>query len=129
VGAAHFRRLCARCHDDDLTGEEGRERGLPVPNFTSRRWQERRSDGQVFVAIMDGRGREMPSFRDRLDDDDARALIAFLRQSSPGPPGQDADAPGAFQRRFAEMQREMEELQRQSRSLARPPKKPSWRRR
>jgi hypothetical protein len=100
-----------------------------VPNFTSRRWQERRSDAQVFVSIMDGRGRSMPSFRDKLEDEDTRALIAFLRQFSPEPAGQDADTPGEFQRRFAELQREMEELQRQARTLARPPKKPSWRRR
>jgi mono/diheme cytochrome c family protein len=129
VGAWHFRRFCARCHDDDLTGREGRDMGLPVPNFTSRHWQEKRSDAQVLVTILDGRGRSMPSFRDKLDEDDARALVAFLRQLGPGGSPQADAEPGDFRRRFAELQREMEELQRQSRALSRPvPKRPRRRR-
>jgi mono/diheme cytochrome c family protein len=129
VAANHFRRLCSRCHDDDLTGSVGREGGLAVPNFTSRHWQERRSDAQVLATILEGRGRAMPSFRGRLDEEDARALVVFLRQSAPDLPRQADTLSSAFQRRFAELQREMEELQRQSRALARPPRKPSWRRR
>src|SRR6516165_1336110 len=64
MAAVHFGRLCARCHDEDLTGKEKRSRGLAVPDFTSRAWHERRSDAQLLVAILDGRGTDMPSFGD-----------------------------------------------------------------
>jgi mono/diheme cytochrome c family protein len=129
VGARHFRRFCARCHDNDLTGREGRDMGLLVPNFTSQHWQEQRSDAQVLVTILNGRGRSMPRFRDKLDEDAVRALVAFLRQSAPGRAPQADTEPGDFRRHFAELQREMEELQRQSRALSRPmPKRPRRRR-
>src|SRR5262245_61370692 len=54
---AHYRRFCARCHGNDHTGAAGR-----VPNFTSRSWQQRRSDSQLLVSILEGKGSGMPPF-------------------------------------------------------------------
>jgi hypothetical protein len=79
----------------------------------------------LLVAILDGRGTDMPSFGDKLSEDSARALVAFLRDAAPKPAAEVQTSPDAFAQRFAELQTELQELQRQFHALARPaPKGP-----
>jgi mono/diheme cytochrome c family protein len=115
--AQYFRRSCARCHSEDFTGSDGRDLSPQIPDFTSATWQASRSDVQLLVSILDGKGRRMPAYHGRLDRDKARALVAYVRQAGP----QRMAAPAVaddFDRRFAELRQQLEELCERYRRLA-----------
>src|SRR5215475_11533418 len=48
---ALFRRFCQGCH-----GADGRGAGRDVPDFTRSAWQEKRTDTQLVVTILEGKG-------------------------------------------------------------------------
>jgi mono/diheme cytochrome c family protein/uncharacterized membrane protein len=79
AGGELFRQRCARCHGADGTGQPKRARGAEIPNFTDRTWQTSRTDDQLVASVLDGRGKGMPAFRDRLSEDQARELVARVR--------------------------------------------------
>lgn len=63
-----FLMNCAHCHGDDAHGDEGPDLyGLRKTNERIRR------------QILDGVKGEMPAFAKKLNDDDVRALTAYLR--------------------------------------------------
>ena len=105
----HYRRFCSRCHGGDYTGELGR-----TPDFTSRSWHGRRSDSQLLVSILEGKGRGMPAYRGKLSEGQARDLVAYLREVGGVEKSGGAD-PGDFTRRFEELEKELRELKRQFR--------------
>jgi mono/diheme cytochrome c family protein len=79
-----YRQHCQRCHGDDGKGD-GDQPGLPArPDFTRSAWQQQRSDAQLLASLLDGKGKSMPSFRDRLSEVQAKSLIAHLRAFAPG---------------------------------------------
>jgi mono/diheme cytochrome c family protein len=107
-----FRRLCAGCHGRDFTGDSVR-----TPDFTDKGWHRRRSDAQLLVTILEGKGAEMPAYHGKVSEDEARQLVALIRDAG-GVPLQPAEsAPDDFSRRFAELEMELKELQRQFREL------------
>jgi mono/diheme cytochrome c family protein len=53
----------------------------PIPDFTSRAWQEQRGDAQLAVSILDGRGTLMPAYRDRISGEKVRDLVTYVRAS------------------------------------------------
>ena len=114
--ARFFQRRCASCHSENFTGVDARKRTPQIPDFTSAAWQTRRSDAQLLVSILDGKGKDMPSFQGRLDRDKASALVAYVRQAGPPRPAP-PDAPDDFERRFAELKQQLEELREQYRRL------------
>jgi mono/diheme cytochrome c family protein len=63
-----FLMNCAHCHGDDARGDEG-------PDLHALR----KSDARIHQVITAGIKGEMPSFGKKLDEDDVRALTAFLR--------------------------------------------------
>ena len=66
-GRKLFARLCAECHADDASGDEGPDlRGLDL------------SDQKIRKMIMQGRKGEMPAFK-KLDDEAITSLISYLR--------------------------------------------------
>src|SRR5262249_13765164 len=69
---ALFRQDCANCHRADGTGSRVRRRHPGIPDFTDASWQAGRSDGQLRASILDGKGKEMPSFRGKVSDEQAR---------------------------------------------------------
>jgi mono/diheme cytochrome c family protein len=111
-----FRRSCARCHSEDFTGADARDLTPEIPDFTSAAWQTSRSDAQLLVSILEGKGRRMPAYHGRLDRGKARALVAYVRQAGPPRP-EPASPPDDFERRFAELQQQLEELREQYRRL------------
>jgi mono/diheme cytochrome c family protein len=124
-----YRQYCQRCH-----GADGKGAGEGLPDFTRRKWQERRDDAQLKVSILDGKGTTMPAFRGRLDEAQAKALVAHVRAFSPSPPA----APGKnstagpppddeFEARMRQLQKELEDLRKQLKELdakPRPPDRP-----
>jgi mono/diheme cytochrome c family protein/uncharacterized membrane protein len=82
---ALFQRLCVSCHDADGTGNRSRDDLLEIPDFTDNSWQARRSDGRLLTSILDGRGAEMPPSRGKIDEEQARSLVAYVRSLDPSP--------------------------------------------
>lgn len=112
-----YRRYCQRCHGADGAGGRGAD---DIPNFTKRAWQEKRDDAELLVSILDGKGRGMPAFQDRLNETQARALVAHIRAFDPPSPTAPAKGPSSarvegnsFAAQFRQLQNEFEALQRQ----------------
>lgn len=136
-----YNRSCARCHGKDGKGEEARDATPSIPDFTSRKWQEERSDAQLLTSIQDGRGKEMPAFADKFGRERSKELVSYIRQFSGEktrePPHAAADsvrgsaiahesgepAPD-WEKRFHELTNEWEALRKQFRELQYPPNKP-----
>jgi mono/diheme cytochrome c family protein len=117
---ALFAQRCARCHDQDGTGSELRSTTPTLPNFTELRWQQRRSDAQMVVSILEGRGTRMPAFGDRLSRVDARALVAHIRTLAPQEAvGVTVVAIPDVHDRFRELEEEFERLRKQFHELSR----------
>jgi hypothetical protein len=81
VVAGLFNRYCIRCHGVDGRGVWD----IPgVPDFTSVKWQESRTDAQRARIILEGRGAVMPPFRGALSLEEAWALGRYLHTFVPG---------------------------------------------
>lgn len=67
-GAKLFSFNCAHCHGIDATGDEGPDlHGLT------------KSDSRLKSIILNGVKGEMPAFNKKFKDEDAQALVAYLR--------------------------------------------------
>ena len=77
-----FQRRCVKCHGADGTGKPARDRLPEIPDFTKRSWQARRSDAQLVATILDGKD-EMPSWRGKISQEQARSLVAYVRAFTP----------------------------------------------
>jgi mono/diheme cytochrome c family protein/uncharacterized membrane protein len=88
-GRALFQRLCVLCHGADGTGSTARDQMLETPDFTDASWQARRGDAQLMESILDGKGSEMPPLREKISEEQARGLVAYIRSlaASPGKSG------------------------------------------
>jgi mono/diheme cytochrome c family protein len=124
--AAVLQQRCARCHDADGTGRSSRGNLSEIPDFRSHKWQTSRSDAQLRVSILDGKGSHMPAFRGKISDDEARRLVSTIRSLDPTPAARAmADGPADdFERRFRQLQEELNELKKQFRELSARPREP-----
>jgi mono/diheme cytochrome c family protein len=121
VERAIFQRSCQICHGADGRGAPSGSRLPGIPDFTSRAWQEGRSQAQLEASILEGKGERMPAFRDKLGAEQVSALAAFVRAFGP-PQARPPSAPsGDFDDRLTRLQREFEELRRVYRKLSPPP--------
>ncbi len=120
-GSRLFQRSCAMCHGSDGRGSGVRETMPAIPDFTAPAWHQRRTDSQLITSILEGKGTNMPAFRDKVNRDQARDLVAFLRRFAPGAaPQPAAAAPDDFEVRFRQLLEEFLSLRRQS-MFAAPP--------
>jgi mono/diheme cytochrome c family protein len=118
--ARTLEQRCARCHGADGTGKASHGNLDEIPDFSNHKWQVSRSDTQLFVSVLDGKGRHMPSFRGKLSDAEARTLVAAVRALDAMPAGRAAAREGMddFERRFGELQEELADLKKQFRDLS-----------
>jgi mono/diheme cytochrome c family protein/uncharacterized membrane protein len=132
---ALYREHCQRCHGADGRGGRDQPDLGSRPDFASSDWQKRRDDDQLLRSILDGKGKEMPPWREKISEEQARGLVAYVRAFAPagktsGEEGRTKpplDDWGERQRRLRE---DVDDLQRQVRQLAkaspdREPSKPS----
>ena len=79
-----YASTCARCHGADGSG------GLPVfdggsppRNFHDHAFQNERTDEQIKLTIINGKGTGMPSFGTIFDEQQLRSLVAHVRSFDP----------------------------------------------
>jgi hypothetical protein len=90
-----------------------------IPDFTNPRWHARRPDYELFISILNGRGRRMPSFADSFNEGEARKLVAHIRSFAAVKPNRDGvRSTMDFDRRFQRLQEEWQDLRRQYRELS-----------
>jgi mono/diheme cytochrome c family protein len=120
AASALYRRHCVSCHGPDGRGSEMRATLPSVPDFSTREWQMGRTNAQLSVSILEGKGESMPAWRGRVSGEQARDLVSFVR--SLGPPELFTAGASAsdFARRFRRLQEQWEELDRQVKTLPRP---------
>jgi mono/diheme cytochrome c family protein len=113
-----YSRLCVRCHEDDGRGEAARDLFPKIPDFTDREWQATRSEAQLLVSVLQGRGTGMPPFRRKLSEERARALVGYVRAFGPGRGSSGASATTDFDARFRQLEAEFEAVDKQIRALS-----------
>jgi len=74
AGKTHFDTMCAGCHGIDGKGMAA----LGAPDLTDDDWLYGSDLASVMSSVRDGRSGEMPAWRGRLGDDEARAVAAWL---------------------------------------------------
>ena len=74
AGKVRFDTMCAACHGIDGTGMPA----LGAPDLTDDDWLYGGDLASVIRSIRDGRSGEMPAWRGRLGEDEARAIAAWL---------------------------------------------------
>jgi mono/diheme cytochrome c family protein len=118
-GSQTFRRSCAVCHGGDGRGAEARASLPEIPDFTAGAWHRARTDSQLVVSVLDGKGSGMPPFRDKLSREQVRGLVAFIRSLGPSRPAPAArPSSDDFEARFQQLLAEFEDLRRKSRALS-----------
>ena len=117
---------CARCHGEDGTGGPARDNLSEIPDFSNHKWQTTRTDAQLLVSILDGKGKHMPAYRDKVSEKEARDMVARIRDLDPAQEVRRVDAPADndFERRFNDLQEELEGLKKRFRELSDAPRKP-----
>ena len=79
-GATIFKSKCSRCHGTDGTGTEvGAAMGVPDLHATE---VQKTSDAELTKVIENGKGEQMPPFKDKLTDDQIRQLVSYVRELS-----------------------------------------------
>lgn len=85
AGGQLFASNCARCHGMDGVGMAPLLAGSPSPrNFRDPEFQRTRTDEQIKMTIVNGRGTGMPAFGPAFDDAKLTALVAHVRSFDPG---------------------------------------------
>jgi mono/diheme cytochrome c family protein len=52
---------------------------MGIPNFTDAAWHQRHNDEKMREIIVKGKG-QMPSFKDKLTDDQLQEVIGYIRK-------------------------------------------------
>jgi mono/diheme cytochrome c family protein len=114
---ALYERRCASCHSSDGSGRDGRATTPEIPDFTNRRWQDRRTKVKLTVSILDGRGDHMPAFRQKVSENQVQDLVELIRTFVSKAPKSLTDSE-EFERRWRQLQAELDDLKRAREQLA-----------
>ena len=76
AGADLFKQKCSMCHGADGKGFAA----LKTPDFTDPKWQKSITDKDIVETIKNGKkGTPMPSFADKLKEDEIQGLVSYIR--------------------------------------------------
>jgi mono/diheme cytochrome c family protein len=118
-GRRLFQKSCAMCHDRDGKGAIARESLPSIPDFTVAAWQQKRTNPQLLVSILDGKGTGMPAFRDKIARDRAREIVTYIRSFAPAAAREVVSASSReFDASYRKLTQEFEEIARQIRALS-----------
>lgn len=79
-GTEIFVARCARCHGEDGKGA----RGGSSMDLTSAAWQQGRTDNQIRLTVLRGRGSMMPAFT--MEEQDLKDVVSHVRALKIAPP-------------------------------------------
>jgi mono/diheme cytochrome c family protein len=113
MGGVTFSQFCILCHGEDGTGNIQRANLPPIPNFTDRVWQKTKQNAELLTSILYGKGTLMPAHSDRITNDQARSLVAYVRAFGPEKQTPAPIAESDFERRFRQLWRQSEELEKE----------------
>jgi mono/diheme cytochrome c family protein len=75
-----FEAKCAACHGKDLKADSRIAKMVGVPDLMIRsNWKHGTSEADVEKVIRDGPGRKMPPFKDKLTEQEIKALAEYVR--------------------------------------------------
>jgi mono/diheme cytochrome c family protein len=82
-GVALYDSKCAFCHGKDGAGlPNWRSKGQP--DFTRAEWQKSQTDERIADSIKNGKGKFMPSFKNKLSEEETRAVVQRVRAFGKG---------------------------------------------
>jgi mono/diheme cytochrome c family protein len=115
IGLSIFRQYCFVCHGLDGKGTSMRPTLPPIPDFTSPSFHKEHSDAQLLVSILEGKGTLMPANRGRVTEDQARALVAYVRTFGPSklPASRPRVSDSEFVKSFSQLEQQWNELQKE----------------
>ena len=80
---ATFDQKCSKCHGEDGKAKTKLGKKSHASNFTRAKWQKRTTDDEIIKAITDGiveKGKRlMPAFKEKLSEEEIRALVTYVR--------------------------------------------------
>jgi hypothetical protein len=88
-----------------------------IPDFSNQAWHEGRSQSELMLSILDGKGTLMPAFRERIGDEQAQELAVYVRTFAPSKARSPVSSDSNFEKRFRELQAHRRDLQRQLEEL------------
>lgn len=118
IGATIFQQYCIVCHGSDGTGSLMRANMPAIPNFTSADWNSQRSNAQIRISILDGKGTLMPANRGRVTEEQANDLVAYIRAFGPQKYALEAPAVDTeFEKSYRQLEQQWNELEKELQKL------------
>ncbi len=83
--ASLFKTHCIPCHGEDGKGTDlGKQlaamaEGIEFPDFTNPEWQAKKTDERMIDQIKNGSPDRMFPFKDKLSEEEIKALVAYVR--------------------------------------------------
>jgi mono/diheme cytochrome c family protein len=109
---------CIVCHGPDGRGTTVRPAMPLIPDFTTREWQTVKDSTQLSISILEGKGALMPPWRGKVTNDQARDLVAYVRNFGPADLLTAEAPPSEYGNRFRELSKQWDDLDRQLRALS-----------
>jgi len=107
-----FKQNCVQCHGLNGRGEPARNTLPVIPNFTDKAWQQDKSDAQLVISILEGKGRLMPAWTGRITDKQGAEIVTHvIRSFGPARPSQVKMPKGDFENQFDKLRRQQSDLQ------------------
>jgi mono/diheme cytochrome c family protein len=111
---------CMSCHGPDGRGMAlARAAMPPLPDFSAQAWQAERSNPQLKISILDGKGTFMPSWRGKLSPEIAQSLVSYVRSFGPASTAGAEAPPSEFEQSFESLQKQWDALEARMRLLSR----------
>jgi mono/diheme cytochrome c family protein len=76
---ANWDKMCAKCHGKEGAGDTKMGQKMGAKDYSKADVQAKFTDDQLFKAIKDGAGENMPAYGKKLTDDQIKALVAQIR--------------------------------------------------
>ena len=111
---------CVACHGPDGRGSLVRVAMPVIPDFTAREWQSTHENAQLSVSIMEGKGTLMPPWHGKVTPEQARDLVAYVRNFGPADLAKAQGPTTDFGNRVRELRKQWSDLDQQVQLLARP---------
>jgi len=77
-----YSKYCTECHGTDGGSQVKKGKRSHARDLSDAKWQDEVSDERIFNSIMNGRNvrGNMPAFNKKVTDEEADALVTYVRQ-------------------------------------------------